>query len=371
MADNPIIPFRDTLRETARAKWWFFLAFLLELVRQIHYVVCEHSTRYNMFWEDQVFGRFNKRAERMNPWTRFRISRALKFVFVSVVLCVFFAGRWDVTPIEAFFQAPSRIYDILFSTAQGLPFIFQVFMLLGLAVGQFVAIFWFLSARRRRHLLPRRHQDPVLRRLGPGPGARAGQGEHRVPRGSRGDRGARAATCPAASCCGVLPAPARRSWPRRSRARPASRSSSSTPARSSNMFFGVGVLKVKSLFRKLRKLALRYGGVIVFFDEADTLGNRGQLAQGGGWQTSNEVPFNMCCNGAHYVSEQTRERCCWSNRPMEPQAPKVGGVRGFVMGAGMGGGGGGMGTLQALLTELSGLKKPRGFFNRTVRRVLT
>jgi ATP-dependent Zn protease len=34
-----------------------------------------------------------------------------------------------------------------------------------------------------------------------------------------------------------------------------------------------------------------------------------------------------------------------------------------------GGGGGGMGTLQALLTELSGLKKPRGFINRHVRRV--
>ena len=48
-----------------------------------------------------------------------------------------------------------------------------------------------------------------------------------------------------------------------------------------NMFFGVGVLKVKGLFRKLRKLALRYGGVIVFFDEADSLGNRGALAQGG------------------------------------------------------------------------------------------
>ena len=39
------------------------------------------------------------------------------------------------------------------------------------------------------------------------------------------------------------------------------------------------------------------------------------------------------------------------------------------MGAGAGGGGG-MGTLQALLTELSGLKKPRGFFNRIVRRTL-
>src|SRR5437588_1423818 len=37
---------------------------------------------------------------------------------------------------------------------------------------------------------------------------------------------------------------------------------------------------------------------------------------------------------------------------------------------GMGAGGGGMGTLQALLTELSGLKKPRGFWNRVVRRAL-
>ena len=47
------------------------------------------------------------------------------------------------------------------------------------------------------------------------------------------------------------------------------------------MFMGVGVMKVKSLFRKLRKLAVRYGGVIVFFDEADSLGSRGQISEGG------------------------------------------------------------------------------------------
>jgi ATP-dependent Zn protease len=46
------------------------------------------------------------------------------------------------------------------------------------------------------------------------------------------------------------------------------------PGAFNNMFFGVGVMKVKSLFRKLRKLSLRYGGVVVFFDEADALGNR-------------------------------------------------------------------------------------------------
>ncbi len=39
-----------------------------------------------------------------------------------------------------------------------------------------------------------------------------------------------------------------------------------------------------------------------------------------------------------------------------------------MMGMGMGGGGGG--TLQALLAEMSGLKKPKGFMNRVVRRVL-
>ena len=33
-------------------------------------------------------------------------------------------------------------------------------------------------------------------------------------------------------------------------------------------------------------------------------------------------------------------------------------------------GGGGMGTLQSLLSEMDGLKKPRGFFNRVVRRAL-
>src|SRR3954454_8714200 len=39
--------------------------------------------------------------------------------------------------------------------------------------------------------------------------------------------------------------------------------------------------------------------------------------------------------------------------------------------AGMGGmGGGGMGTLQALLSEIQGLSKPRGVFNRRLRRML-
>ena len=44
---------------------------------------------------------------------------------------------------------------------------------------------------------------------------------------------------------------------------------------------GMGVIKVKLLFRRLRRLALRYGGVVAFFDEADALGSRGAARDAG------------------------------------------------------------------------------------------
>ena len=83
------------------------------------------------------------------------------------------------------------------------------------------------------------------------------------------------------------------------------------PGAFTNMFMGVGILKVKSLFRKLRKLALRYGGVIVFFDEADALGNRGSLAQvgPGGGRGIGRRPRRSTragCHGFTYLSDDTR-----------------------------------------------------------------
>jgi len=139
-----------------------------------------------------------------------------------------------------------------------------------------------------------------------------------------------------------------------------------------NMFMGVGILKVKSLFRKLRKLALRYGGVIVFFDEADSLGRRGALAQGGpnfpGGRATPAAWHATGCNGFSYLSPGVQwhlAQRALSSAGDEPDTRR----NKQVMGMGMGGGGG-MGTLEALLTELSGLKKPRGFVNRHIRRLL-
>jgi ATP-dependent Zn protease len=139
-----------------------------------------------------------------------------------------------------------------------------------------------------------------------------------------------------------------------------------------NMFMGVGILKVKSLFRKLRRLALRYGGVIVFFDEADSLGRRGALAQQGPNfpRGMTPAPFRHAgCHGFSYLSNDVqwllaRRAMAATPVPEEGETPR----NKQMMGMGMGGGG--MGTLEALLTELSGLKKPRGFMNRYVRRLL-
>src|SRR4051794_36473587 len=135
-----------------------------------------------------------------------------------------------------------------------------------------------------------------------------------------------------------------------------------------NMFFGIGVLKVKRLFRKLRKLALRYGGVIVFFDEADTLGNRGGAVAGAQHRPAGQSVFNHGCNGISYVSSSIITELLQAELDGRSSADDAT-PRGFIM-APNGGGGGGMGTLQALLTELSGLKKPRGIFNRVGRRIL-
>ena len=79
-----------------------------------------------------------------------------------------------------------------------------------------------------------------------------------------------------------------------------------------DMFIGMGILKVESLFRRLRRLALRYGSVIVFFDEADSLGNRGMTTQGapGGQQRANGGPAfaHAGCHGFSYLSQDTQWR---------------------------------------------------------------
>src|SRR3990170_516868 len=99
-----------------------------------------------------------------------------------------------------------------------------------------------------------------------------------------------------------------------------------------NMFMGIGNLKVRRLFTKARNMSDKYGGAVIFIDELDALGG----SRGG-------------------VSAQ------FSGGETQPEPN-----RGFI-GAGMAGGG--MGIVNELLVQMDGLMVPRGIW-RHVRRVL-
>ena len=213
---------------------------------------------------------------RFKPWTRFRLGRYVRFIIFLLILGAvvdYFVA--DVNnPIEAVIQLP-RILARNFQQ-----FIFFLFYPLFLIL-QFGALFWFLSRGGVDTIMPEEietrytdvwGQDHVLDLVRENVGflekpdeieAKGGY----IPGGILlwGPPGT-GKTLIAEATAGEVGLPF----------------VFVDPGAFINMFMGVGILKVKGLFRKLRKLALRHGGVVVFFDEADALGSRGALAQGGG-----------------------------------------------------------------------------------------
>lgn len=349
LAENPILSVEDALNETARSKSWLLALAAIEVVRQVHFILAELLAPYHGIWS-KYFAFTDRQIHRLSDWTRFRLSRIVKWSLVVALLAVILGAIYDEPPIKALFLAPKAFLSAL-------PFLGQLLFAVFFVIIQFAAIFWFLSRggvdtyfpddirtrfsdvwgqdhvlnRIRENLLFLESPEEIEKHGGYVPGGillwgPPGTGKTLMAESMAGETGKPFVFV--------------------------------DPGAFTNMFFGVGVLKVKSLFRKLRKLALRYGGVVVFFDEADSLGNRGIVSQGGPQRTSTMEKskiFESHCHGGAYLSEPAVSALVRDK---------------FVMGGAAGGGGGGMGTLQALLTELSGLKKPRGFFNRIVRRTL-
>ena len=363
MGDNPLLSFSDAvIIQLTDSQWLLWLAGI-EVVRQVHFFLCERSGAYNTFWSERVFGGTNRALRRrFTDWTRFRIARLIKIVLVVGLAAVVAAQILGVSPIEAVFLAPTLAW-------QALPLIAQLVFAFFFIAFQFIGLFWLLSRGGVDTYYPDDvstrfsdvwGQDHVVERVKENivfledPDAIEERGGY-VPSGMLlwGPPGT-GKTLMAEAVAGETGKPY----------------VFVDPGAFTNMFMGVGILKVKSLFRKLRRLALRYGGVIVFFDEADSLGSRGALSQGSpGFAL--RTPFAAAsCHGGHYLSDEAR----WLIQ-RSATTPALADGRGapqqFVAGAGMGGmGGGGMGTLQALLAELSGLKKPRGLLNRWGRRAL-
>jgi cell division protease FtsH len=369
MADNPLIGFVDATRIEVSEGWWVFALAGLEVLHQMHFLISEHWAAYNQFWINRIWGGFHRFTNRkLSAWTQFRIGRLVRWIVIIAVIAIITGKIIHATPLLALLKIPALIWHAL-------PFVVQIVFTLFFVVAQFAMLFWFLSRGGVDVYFPDDiktrfsdvwGQDHVLERVKENiiflenPELVEDHGGY-VPGGILlwGPPGT-GKTLMAEAVAGETGKPY----------------VFVDPGAFINMFFGVGVLKVKGLFRKLRKLALRYGGVIVFFDEADSLGNRGVATQGVPGGGSGAAPFATAgCHGFSYLSPDiqsvlTRDAMC-SGLAAAPDMPGTRRDR-QIIGAGLNGGGngGGMGTLQALLTELSGLKKPRGFMNRVVRRLL-
>jgi ATP-dependent Zn protease len=364
MADNPLLPASEAFNITLRGKWWILALMGLELVRQIHYLVCEHNASYYTFWRDRVFGGWNRSIAHIDPWKRHQFARTIKIVTFLVVVNLIIARIFDTN----FFRAPYEFLNWLIGVT---PTFFQVVIFLTFWIGfQFGLIIWFATRGGVEAFFPDDietrfsdvwGQDQVLDKVKENlvfldnPKMIEDHGGY-VPSGVLlwGPPGT-GKTLMAEAMAGETGKPF-----------------VNIDASQLNTM-GMGVIKVKFLFRRLRKYALRYGGVVAFFDEADALGNRGELAgQAPRQHTDSIFTSTTACGGFGYLSDVTQQHIIDGGLAMQPhddgRRPPDNTRSRFFMG--MGGMGGGGAILPVLLTEMSGLKKPRGLINRYVRKVL-
>lgn len=361
MADNPLLPASEAFDITLRGKWWIVALMGVELVRQVHYVICERSARYYRFWRDKVFKGWNEAVSHVDPWKRHQFARTIKVVGAIVVVNLVVARIFDTN----FFRAPYELLDWVIGITPQFIYIvvflsfwigFQFFMIVYLATRGGVETFFPDDIETRFSDVW--GQDPVLEKVRENlvfldnPKMIEDKGGY-VPTGLLlwGPPGT-GKTLMAEAMAGETGKPF-----------------VNIDASQLNTA-GMGVIKVKLLFRKLRKYALRYGGVVAFFDEADALGSRGALAtQGPQAQGHGHSLFSStaCCGGFGYLSPGTRQHLVdVMLREAPAGGPDTTRNRFFF---GMGGMGGGA-VLPVLLTELSGLKKPRGLINRYIRKML-
>lgn len=368
----PLMSWGDAFRDQARAKWWLWIVVGLEVLRQIHVLVSERSARWNTWWQRRVWDAWERRMQRLKPYTRFRLNRLVKrLIFVSL-LGVVLGWKWGLPFFQALAEAPSRWFTILFVERNvGTPLAISI--LLSVTFSAFYLIFFygiffiggietFKPGEIKTRFKDIWGQDHVVTRVQENldflekPQEIESKGGY-VPSGILlwGPPGT-GKTLMAEAAAGETERPY----------------VFVDPQAFVQTFLGVAPMKMKWLYRRLRKLALRYGGVVVFFDEADVLGSRGQIS--GQFDNADSLAREQI-DHLHWLSpasqrlilDQLRSDSGSGAVDESSNSPRRS-LRERIMVTGMGGGG--MGTLQALLTEMNGLNKPRGFFSRRIRQFL-
>ena len=108
LSNNPLLSVHDAVVQQLRAKLWLEVLFGLELVRQVHYLVCEHVSWWYRFWTKGVVGRISARFGRLSDWSRYRLGRITSIVIVVAAVAVVAGAAWHLTPIDALFASAQQ-----------------------------------------------------------------------------------------------------------------------------------------------------------------------------------------------------------------------------------------------------------------------
>src|SRR5262249_34286881 len=137
-SDNPIMSVHDAIDIVARDKRWLIWLMLVEVLRQLHYIVSEHWADWNEFFGNRIFGTFNRRASHMNDWNRFRLARTCKWVAGLVIVSVVAGELFDVPAARGIPEMLSRMWD-------NLPLIVQIVLSMLIGVSSIFLIYFLLS----------------------------------------------------------------------------------------------------------------------------------------------------------------------------------------------------------------------------------
>ncbi len=264
--DGPLV---DAFRIATNDYWWLLALMALEFVRQVHYFIEERSKGYYRFWQTSVFGGADRRLGKMNDYTRYRAGRAFKVLLFLLVVSTLLGRIFNTDPVWlGIVEAPARL-------VVALPFVMQLAFGFFFVMFQFIGLFWFLSRGGIDTIMP----DEIETRFDDVKGQDAALGQLKETLVFLDDPEAiesRGGYVPGGILLWGPPGTGKTLMAQAVAGETAKPFVNVDAGAFINMFMGVGILKVRSLYRKLRKLSMRYGGAIVFIDEADSLGSRGQ-----------------------------------------------------------------------------------------------
>ena len=249
----------------------------------------------------------NRRMDKVNPWRRYRLQRDVQVAWSSSSSRAGAGVEVGGHVLGGHRRGAGRFFEILFvNPVAGLPLFFTLIVTAMYGIFSLVIFFGFFFDRRHRDVQGGRDQDPLPRRVGPGPGAATRCRRTSTSSRSRRRSRPRAATCPSGILLWGPPGTGKTLMAEAVAGETGKPYVFVDPSAFVQTFIGVAPMKIKWLYRKLRKLALRYGGVVVFFDEADVarqprrVGLGRPVRQPAGLEAAAAL---HACNGVHYVDD--------------------------------------------------------------------